>query len=197
MSRTARLGRWLGLDGNPLRRRTDKIATCLAAQLFAAFLMGALLLSVAAISWAGRAAAADQQAQRSWRQVSAVLLHAPQTTVALAGFAELSWAPAQWTAPDGRARTGEIPVSPDLTAGQVVPLWVDAAGWPTGPPLSHRGVLAREAAAAAVATVTLGIVLLCLAGVGRWVLNRRRLADWEAAWASVGPQWTRRFRSRG
>jgi len=29
------------------------------------------------------------------------------------------------------------------------------------------------------------------------VLDRRRLADWEAAWAAVDPQWTRRFLSRG
>jgi hypothetical protein len=39
--------------------------------------------------------------------------------------------------------------------------------------------------------------LLCLAWAGRWVLDRRRLAGWEAAWAAVGPHWTKRFRSRG
>ena len=51
--------------------------------------------------------------------------------------------------------------------------------------------------AGVVATVALGIVLLCLALAGRWVLGRRQLADWETAWAAVGPQWTKRFRSRG
>jgi len=40
-------------------------------------------------------------------------------------------------------------------------------------------------------------MLLCLAWAGRWALDRRRLAGWEAAWAAVGPLWTRRFRSRG
>jgi hypothetical protein len=35
-----RLARRLGLDRNPLRRRTDKIATCLAAALIAVFLAG-------------------------------------------------------------------------------------------------------------------------------------------------------------
>jgi hypothetical protein len=74
---------------------------------------------------------------------------------------------------------------------------VDAAGSPTGPPLSHRMQLAREATAAAASTVALGIVVLCLAWASRLVLDRRRLAAWEAAWAAVGPQWTRRFRSRG
>jgi hypothetical protein len=58
-------------------------------------------------------------------------------------------------------------------------------------------VLADEATAAVIATAAVGIALLCLAWAGRWLLDRRRLANWEAAWAAVGPQWTRRFRSRG
>jgi len=58
-------------------------------------------------------------------------------------------------------------------------------------------VRAREAIAAVVAPVVLGVMLWCLAWAGRRVLDRRRLAHWEAAWAAVGPQWTKRFRSRG
>ena len=192
-----RLARRLGLDGNPLRRRTDKIAACLAALLVAVFLIGAPVLSVTAIGWAGRAGATEQQAARSWHQVSAVLRQAatvPSFSREALGFTLVQ---ARWTAPDGRARAGPIPVSAGLAAGHTVPLWVDEAGLPTGPPRSHRMVLAREATAALVATVALGIVLLCLAWAGRWVLDRRRLAGWEAAWAAVGPQWTRRFRSRG
>jgi hypothetical protein len=74
---------------------------------------------------------------------------------------------------------------------------VDPAGSPVGFPLTHRLIVADEAIAAVTATVALGIVLLCLASAGRWVLGRRRLAAWEAAWAAVGPHWTKRFRSRG
>ena len=57
--------------------------------------------------------------------------------------------------------------------------------------------MAREVAAVVVVTATLGILVLCLARAGRWVLDRRRLAAWEADWAAVGPLWTKRFRSRG
>ena len=192
-----RLTRRLGLDGNPLRRRTDKIAACFAALLLAMFSIGAPVLSIAAIGWAGRTGATGQQAARSWHQISAVLRQAkpaPSFSREALGFTLVQ---ARWTAPDGRARSGSIPVSAGLAAGHRAPLWVDEAGMPTGPPPSHRAVLAREAAAGVVATAALGIVLLCLASLGRWVLDRRRLADWEAAWAAVGPQWTRRFRSRG
>jgi hypothetical protein len=84
-----------------------------------------------------------------------------------------------------------------MSAGQVVPLWVDRAGWPTGPPPSHGAILAREAIGAIAAILALGAVLLCLAAVARRILDRRRLANWEAAWITVGPEWTQRFRSRG
>jgi hypothetical protein len=50
---------------------------------------------------------------------------------------------------------------------------------------------------ALVGTLALVTVLSLLAWAGRKLLDRRRLADWELAWAIVGPQWTKRFRSRG
>ena len=175
--KTTRLARRLGLDGNPLRRRTDKIEACLAALTLVVFVTGAPVLSVAA----GRAWVMEH----SGRQVSAVLLRAAPSVTGLV--------PARWIAPDGRTRTGWIPVSRGLAAGRTVSLRVNAAGSPTGPSLRHGAVLGREAAAAVVVPVALGWVLLCLAEVGRWVLDRRRLAGWDAAWATVGPQWTRGF----
>ena len=193
-----RIARKLGLDGNPLRRRTDKIAACAAALLLAVFLTGAPLLSVAAAGWAGRPAAAELRTKRSRHQVPAILLQAAPNPAAFAGeVLGYSLVLARLTTPDGRARTGRIRVSPSMAAGRTVRLWVNAAGSPAGPPLNDRLVPAYEATAAVIATVTLGIMLVCLACAGRWVLDRRRLADWEAAWATVGPQWTRRFRSRG
>jgi len=185
--KTTRLARRLGLDGNPLRRRTDNLAACLAVLLLAVFVIGAPLLSVAA----GRAWVTGRPAERSWRQVPAVLLRAAPPITGWVYTAPT--APARWTAPDGRTRTGRIPVSPGLAAGRTVSLWVNATGSPTGPPLTNRVVRAREAAAAVFVTVALGWVLLCLAEAGRWVLDRRRFADWEVAWATVGPRWTKRF----
>jgi hypothetical protein len=186
--KTNRLPRRLSLDQNPLRRRSDNMAVGAAALLLAAFLIGAPLLSAAAAGWAGRAGAAEQQAERSWRQVSAVLLQPVPASAASDGFSRVL---ARWTAPDGQTLVGRIPVSTGLAAGRNVPLWVNAAGSPAGTPLSHRAVVANQAIAAITATVTLGILLLCLAWGGRRVLDRRRLADWGTAWAAAGPQWTK------
>ena len=194
--KTTRLVRRLGLDGNPLRRRIDKIAACLAALLMAVFLIGAPMLSMAAARWAGHAAAAGQRAERSWREVPAVLLHGAPLP-AMGWMFGATWVTARWTAPDGHKRAGTIPVSTSLAAGRTVQLWVDTAGSPTGPPPRHGAAVAGEALVAAMATAGLGAVLWWLAGAGRRMLDRRRLADWEAAWAAVGPQWTRRFGSRG
>ena len=191
--RASRLARTLGLDGNPLRRRTDKIAAFLGVLLVAAFLIGAPVVARAAIGWVSRVAAAEQQAMRSWHQVPAVVQKAAPAPAPW----EVSWVPARWTAPGGRPRTGRIPVSDAVAAGQTIRLWVDAAGTPTGPPPGQAPVELDDVATAAVAVVALGVVLLCLMGAGRFVLDRRRLAGWEAAWADVGPQWTKRFRSRG
>jgi hypothetical protein len=191
-----RLAHRLGLDGNPLRRRIDKIAACLAALLMGVFLTGAPMLSLAAARWTGHAAATAQRAARSWHRVPAVLLRGAPLPALGWAFGS-SWVPARWTAPDGQERAGRIPVSSRLAAGRTVRLWVDTAGSPTGPPPSHGAAVASEALAAAFASVALGAVLWWLAGAGRWVLDRRRLAAWEAAWAAIGPQWTWRFRSRG
>jgi hypothetical protein len=191
-----RLKRRLGLNRNPLRRRTDKIAVYLAVVLAAAFLIAAPLLSMTAVSWVGRAATAEQRAARSWHLVPAVAQRAAPAPAASQLNAH-TWVPARWTAPDGQARAGQIPVTLAVAAGQTVRLWVNAAGTPTGPPPNRDAMVPDEAAAAAVAVVVLASVLLCLARTGLWVLYRRRLAAWEAAWATVGPQWTRRFRSRG
>ena len=143
----------------------------------------------------GRSAAAWQHAARSWRQVLAVVKTAAPEPPSW-GLSGYSWVRARWTAPDGRARAGLIPVTVAVAAGQRVRVWVDAVGTPTGPPLTTGTVVADEARAAAVAVIMLGVFLLCLMGAGRQLLDRRRLAGWERAWAAVGPQWTRRFRYR-
>src|SRR5260370_16033485 len=73
------------------------------------------------------------------------------------GLFGYSWVPARWTAPDGRPRSGNIPVQGGMAGGRTVPIWVDSAGRPTDAPLTDRAVQARAATAAAVATGALPI----------------------------------------
>ena len=196
--RVRRLARGLGLDANPLRRRTDKLATSLAALLLVVVLVGAPLLAIAVYGWAGRVGAAELRAERSWHQVSAVLLKSAPSPDALANsLFGYSWVPARWLTPNGHARTGNLAVEVGMAAGRKVRIWVDGAGRLTDAPLTQRAVQARATTAAAVATTVLLIAVFVLVWAGRSLLDRRRLADWELAWAIVGPKWTKRFRSRG
>jgi hypothetical protein len=192
------LARRLGLDGNRLRRRSDKVSIGLVAGVLAAFLMGAPFLAIGAANWAEHIALAELQTQRSWRQVPAVLLQdaSPAENI-YGGYFTSTWVKARWTAPNRQIRSGEITAMPGLTAGQRVLIWVDAAGTPMGPPMSHHAVSIRRSVTAAFAVVMLGLALAYLAAAGRWLLDRRRLAGWDRQWAVIEPQWTRRFRSRG
>jgi hypothetical protein len=71
-------------------------------------------------------------------------------------------------------------------------VWADRSGPVAGTPLTRDVITARAIAAGMLALAFLAIVLLGLARSARWLLDRRRLAAWETAWTSIGPQWTRR-----
>src|SRR5262249_59015002 len=103
------------------------------------FVAGARVRGGVGVVGAGRAAAAEQWAARWWRPVPAVLEQAAvPPAMELSGR---SWVRARWTAPDGRARAGEISVNGALPAGRTVLLWGDAAGFPAGPPPRRPGAL--------------------------------------------------------
>lgn len=188
-----RLAARLGLDGNPLRRRTDRIAAYGAAGLLALFLAGAPVLAVAAGHWAYRVSTTEQQGQRAWREVTAVLL---QPAPIEPGYYDLSdsWAAARWTVPDRGTLEGLIPAAAGMPAGSRVRIWVDGSGRWAGLPMGRPVTLLRVVGAVTCAPILLAALLLGIGYVSRRVLDWRRLAGWEADWDSVGPRWTRQFR---
>jgi len=189
MARRAGIARHLALDQNPLRRRADRLETCIMAGLLAAFLAGAPVVAVAASSWAHAGNLRQQRAERSWHQVPAVLLHAAPRQPAFRQTSALTvWARARWTPPGGRARAGQVPAPP----GSRLLVWADRSGPLAGGPLTSDVITARVIAAVMLAVAGLALVLHGLARAARRLLDRRRLAAWEAAWTTIGPQWTRR-----
>ena len=192
--RPARLARQMGLGRNPLRRRTDRIEAWISAGLLAVFLISAPLLGTSIGRWVHQGGVREQRAQQSWHQTPAVLL---ATAPAPHRYAfRLSWqnavpVPARWSGPGGQPRSGEVPAPPGSRAGQLVQVWVDGSGRVTGPPLLGAELSRRVVGAEVLAPLALGVALLIVAFVVRWLLNRRRLRDWEAGWASIGPRWSR------
>jgi len=163
----------------------------LVPTVIAAFLTLGPLLAGGVGLWVHADNAAAQRAQRSWHEVPAVVLQ-PVPGPAIAGNGSTSWlvwAPARWTA-DDQTRTGNVPVPAGTSQDAVVPVWLDRAGHVQVPPLTAGAARDRIVVAALFAVASLVALLTVLAALARWLIDRRRLAGWEAAWRSVGPQWS-------
>ena len=182
--------RGLRLDRNPLRRGSDRAETAMLALLLAVFLAAAPLLAHAAGSWAYAASAREAQVQRAaLHQVPATLLQAAAPGSIGTGGAETL---ARWKAPNGQMRTGQVFVLSAAPAGSTVMVWMDQAGHLTDSPLQHSQVTGRADMARVLAVVALAVTLAVIGVAGRWALNQRRLAGWDAEWLATGPRWTSR-----
>jgi hypothetical protein len=181
----------LGWDHNPLRRRIDRVEAGLVAALVVVFLITAPVLAAVASHWTRAAGMRQQRAELAWRHVRATVTRSAAAQDSYPGPSDIVWKPARWTAPDGRARTGAVPVRSGAAAGSSTRIWVSRSGSLTGPPLQHRQLQGRMVMAGVLTGSVLGF--LCVLGgiAGRSLLGRRRLADWDRTWRTLGPQWTR------
>jgi hypothetical protein len=187
---------WLGRvlrgrrpDRNPLRRGSDRVETAMLGVLLAAFLAGAPFAAHAAGSWTYAASAREAQAQQAaLHQVRATLLQAT-TSWSSEGGAEVQ---ARWQAPDGQVRTGQVFVLTATPAGGTVMVWVSQAGQLADSPLQHSQVTGRTHIAQVLAVVALAVTLIIVGWTGRWALDRRRLAGWDAEWLATEPRWSPR-----
>ncbi len=189
MGRMTRLARKSGLGRSQLRRRSDILEIRVFAGLLAVLLVCGPLLAIGVFRWAAQAGAREQHRQQSWRLVTATLLRPVPGDVMYAGG---GWAQARWTAPDGQTRLGDVPVLGTDWAGHTVRIWVDGKGWPTGSPLSARQLADRAYGAGILAAAVLVTLLAGAGWLAHYLIDRRRLAGWDAAWAVIGPSWTRR-----
>jgi hypothetical protein len=189
-----RLARRLGLDRNPLRRRTDRVEAWLRLALACAVVLCGPVL----IGWAGTAAyrsvlaATDRERARLY-QVDAVLL---QDAVGLAYVRgeEAGWpvpTRARWTAPDGRQRTGELVTETAAPAGSEIVIWTDLHGDIVDTTHGRTPAGAAVGAGLAVGLAIAGVYSSLLLVIRR-SLNRRRMASWQLEWTVVEPRWSGR-----
>ena len=195
MKQPVRRSRMLGWDRNPLRRRIDRVEAGMVAALILVFLITAPVLVAVAGHGIRTAGIRQQRAEASWRLVPATLQHsAPAPRGETLGMADTVRKPARWTAPDGRARSGRIVVSPRAAAGSSVRVWVSRSGSLTGrPPLRRAQLQDRIVLTGVLTAAVLGLVLGLAGLAGRFLFSRRRLANWDKAWRAVGPHWTRQL----
>jgi len=183
-----RRSRMFGWDGNPVRRRTDRVEAALIAALIALFLAAAPLVAAVAGRWSESAGLREQLAEASWRQVPAILEHGGGSPPGdyFAAPAGKVWMQAHWTAPDGQPGRGWALASPQAPAGSSMRIWVTRSGLPAGPPLQRSQLRGRTELAGVLAPAVLAFLLFFAGGAGRYLLGRRRAARWDQAWQAVG-----------
>lgn len=190
------MGRWLhGVrpDRNPLRRTSDRVETYLLAGLFAAL---AAVAPFAAQSASHAAYAGALRAQHA-QLAASHLVRAEITRVVLDPNSAYTLntdepAEATWISVTGVRNTGQV-LAPDGTRkGNIIAVWTDAAGNLVSAPLLTSQVSGDGQLAAFGAVVGLGALYLGSAAAARLVLNRRRMAAWDADWLVTAPAWHRR-----
>ena len=180
-----RMFRGRRLDRNPVRRPSDRAETLALIWMLMACAITAPLVAHAA---SARATSIGQHARATAlateRRVTAITLQAtpPPDDSPYGVFS--SSVKVGWTAPDGRARTGQILVDDGTREGSALPVWVTPSGDVAPTPLTVgeiaeiTDITAISAALAVIAAFATSWALL------KYLFRRRRMAAWEAEWAA-------------
>ena len=192
--RWARCARWLGLDHNPMRRHDDRLEVVLRLTTVLLILTAVPLAVIGVGRTVDHLVIRQAQTERATnRLISAVLTQAApaQGTPDPYSDVQTAWVPARWTAPNGTVHTGSIVALAGARKGSTVRTWVTPSGAITTPPTTHGDIVGDVFIASAAAAIILPLMLAGLYGLGRHLLDRRRMSAWDAEWQAVEPLWTR------
>ncbi|MCF1508560.1 hypothetical protein LZ604_13175 [Streptomyces glomeratus] len=175
---------------NPLRRRSDALEAWVVLTVWVVTVVGGVLTGLAATHSVEQGLARERA---QWRPVVALLTEdAPKATTATASGAGRVWADVRWTGTDGRSHTGRARVAAGSSTGTAVTVWTDGAGSLVTRPASRSEAGVRAAMAGVLVGMSVAAVP-CMGGrIVRERLERRRMAEWDAAWARFGPMWGRK-----
>ncbi|WP_415949458.1 hypothetical protein [Streptomyces sp. KLOTTS4A1] len=185
---------WWRLRSNELRRSSDVREAWTALLLGVCLALGAPAagLTVGALTWQEERAESAALVRDNTPVTAHLTEPAPEAVSDPPGGVTRHVVPVRWTKSDGTQRTASVEVPAGTDRGEPVTVWLDAQGRIAGRPLTAEEVTVHAvtdgvgtAAAVAASVLLLGLVL-------RRVTMRHRLAEWEAAWARTGPEWSGR-----
>lgn len=186
-----RMARFLGWDGNPLRRGVDRAESLAMTVLIGVLVVAGPVLAVSVARVADAAAVRQQRAEAGWYSATATLEQGADESVSDGSDWDVAWVRARWTLPDGRVEKGLVPTALDARAGWHVRIWLTKAGNLTHQPLSETDIR-DQVTFAVLLTVTGWAVALALGVLAvRLLANRRRMAGWQREWDVSGPLWSR------
>ncbi|ATL32238.1 hypothetical protein [Streptomyces formicae] len=175
---------------SPLRRRCDVVEAWTVLLLGAAMVFVAPLAGVLAGAFAYDSAHAEAARQRADRHVVRATLVEDAPPADSFGSRTTYPVEVRWTGPGGAVHTAVARVESGATAGSRTDVWLDARGKGTTAPMGED---VQWGTAIAVGGAGSFVVWMSAGGVWltvRAVTHRRRMAEWERAWARTGPQWT-------
>ncbi|MFI9645637.1 hypothetical protein ACIHAA_04980 [Streptomyces sp. NPDC052040] len=179
---------WWRWRRNPLRRRSDALEAWVVLAVWLATVVGGVLTGIAATHSVEHGLARERA---EWRPVVALLTRDAPRETASASDPERVWADVHWTGPDGRSHAGRARVAVGSRTGTAVTVWTDSRGSLVTPPVSGSEAWIRAAMVGVLVGVSIAAVPYLGGRIVRERLERRRMAQWDAAWARFGPMWGR------
>ncbi len=178
-------------DRNPLRRPVDRIEAMAVLALVAVSLIVTPLIAfgVGRWSWDNGVAIAHAE-QTSWHKVSATVLQGvPRPQDDPYGAIYLTRIPVRWIAA-GAPHTGTITTAAGVRTGATLTVWTGPDGQLTDAPLARAQIVHQAFFAGLLAVLGFSLSLGVTAFVIRRILQRRRMAAWDAEWRATGPLWS-------
>jgi hypothetical protein len=160
--------------------------------MLAAFLVFGPLAAAGAWHWVDHSGTTEASASAGPRHtVRAVVLQRDSVAADLAAARAGGqvWVRARWLT-GVSPHTGTVLVPVGVAAGSVVTISLDASGRPADASRQPGQVASQIVLAAVLTPVLVALALLTVLRLIRGLLDRWRMAAWDAAWSAIGPQWT-------
>ncbi|MFE6197798.1 hypothetical protein [Streptomyces sp. NPDC057838] len=180
---------------SPLRRRSDVVEAWTVLVVAVLGFVGAPALGAAAAWWAhGEARTVSLQQRADRHSVRAeVIGERSRSLPSVQGAGQRAYrTTVRWTEPGEGTRTATARVPSGARQGDVVDVWFDTRGRNVTPPVDGSAIWQHTLTTGVCAAGAAVLVVLLAHGAVRRVAMRRRLAEWERAWARTEPQWTHR-----
>jgi hypothetical protein len=172
---------------NPLRRPADRVEAWVVTATWVITVLVGVLAGLATARTVEQGMARERA---EWRPATAHLVErAPGQAPAQPDDSdgEWAWGKVAWTAPDGSARSGTVRVAPGTAADTPVTVWTDARGRLVARPATASQAALRSHLVGALGGLSAAAVPLAAAHAVCRRLERRRMAQWDMAWARFDP----------
>jgi len=172
---------------NPLRRRSDALEAWVVLAVWAVTVVGGVLTGLAA-AHAVDSELAEERAQ--WHPVVALLTQdAPKASTE--SGAQRVWAKVRWMGQDGSSHAGQAQVAAGSPTGTAVTVWTDRDGSLVTQPATASQAQVRALMVGMLMGASAAAVPFVGGRILRERLERKRMAQWDEAWARFGPLWGR------